>query len=150
GMTLQQDSRTRGPDPGDIAFARFGGVGSGLARWQGLPDGAIDRLIDIRWLFPTVEAARAYHRATLAANAEGCPTVSGAPAVGTDCVVAEGGSTAGAMMQAITGTAEAFVSFFYLFTAGPVVVKLYANQAPHGELSLEAMHALAARIPPRI
>ena len=145
-----QDSRTRGADPDDTAFVRFGGLASGLARWQGQVGAPFDRLIDIRWLFPSESAASAYHQATLTTNAEGCPFVSGAPSAGSECAVADGGGQAAGMFAAITGRQESFASFFYLFRVGPVVVKLYANQQPGNQFTVADLHQIAARIPPRI
>jgi len=141
GMTRHQDSRTRGADPGDQAFAQYGGLQSGLARWGGGAGHPIDRLIDIRWLFPAEGAATAYHQATLQTNAEGMPPLASAPSVGQTCRVF--GGTVEMLGTRVT-------SYLYLFTVGPAAVKLYLAEAADAQLPLELVTSIAQRIPPRI
>ncbi len=149
GFKLMQDDRVRGPDPSDTAFARLGGLLSGLARWA--PDdpvhAPINRVIDIRWLFPTAAAATSYHRATLQANAEGMPLVPGAPAAGADCHAFRW--DLGRQAAQLFGGYEPAYTCMYLFTVGPVVVKLFA--AGNGEHpTIAETYALAGRIPHRV
>ncbi|MBI2761023.1 MAG: hypothetical protein HYX51_06315, partial [Chloroflexi bacterium] len=150
GFKMWQDSRTRGPDPGDAAFRQYGGLQSGGARWGPADErlAPINRIIDVRWLFPTAQAATAYHRATLQANAEGMSLVQGAPALGTDCHAFRW--DAGWMSAQITGRHEPSYTCMYLFTVGPVVVKFFAAGGFGEHPTLEETYAIARHIPPRI
>src|SRR5581483_2489439 len=118
GMTMPQDDRSGGPDPGDAHFARFGGLKAGLARWHS-PDGPAGRLIDIRWLFPDERAAADYHRTTLAANAEGLPAVPGAPPAGEECHVFGGLLLDPATRAMLGDRATPMARYLYLFRVGP-------------------------------
>src|SRR5205823_13622071 len=71
GLTLTDDSRDQGVDSADRAFEEYGGLKSGLRVWRGRLGDPVDQLVDIRWLFPSAQAADAYHRATLLSNSEG-------------------------------------------------------------------------------
>lgn len=124
GMTMPQDNRGGGPDPGDTHFARFGGLQAGLARWHS-PDGPAGRLIDIRWLFPDERAAADYHRTTLATNSEGLPEVAAAQPAGNECHV-YGGLLLDPTTRALLGDrATPMARYLYLFRIGPIVTKLF-------------------------
>jgi hypothetical protein len=142
-MTMTQDSRGRGADPGDTAFGQHGGLDSGGAVWHGPQIAPIFRLVDIRWVFPSVEAATAYHRETLWANAEHTAPVPNAPVVGTDCHVF------GGLFEPL-GPGTGLTSYFYLFTVGPVVVKLYAADFDGRSLRPELLTPIAQNIVRRI
>jgi hypothetical protein len=147
-MQLGQDSRLRGADPGDAAFVQCGGQWSGLAAWNGPETAPVSRLVDIRWVFPSSDAAIAYHRATLQTNSEGLPTVAGAPAVGSECHVF-GGTT----RDPVFGVE--ITSLMYVFRAGSVVAKLYVAEGDRAtqagtRLSLELARAHAERVLKRI
>src|SRR5437763_1970416 len=91
GMTMPQDSRTRGADPSDAAYQQYSGIKMGLARW-GSDNGPINRLIDIRALFPSAEAATNYFHAALFVQMEDMLEIPDAPKAGSNCVVVGGPS----------------------------------------------------------
>lgn len=143
GMTMTQDSRGRGADPGDTAFRQHGGLDSGGTVWHGPQTAPVFRLVDIRWVFPTAQAAMAYHRQTTGANSEGTAEVRGAPAVGTDCHVF------GGLFEPL-GPGTGITSYFYLFTVGTVVVKLYAADFDGRSLRPDLLTPIAQKIVQRI
>ena len=111
--------------------------------WNGPRDAAIHRLVDIRWVFPTPQAATAYHHQTMFANAEMMPEVQGAPRVGTDCRVF------GGLFEPL-GPGTGITSYFYLFTVGNVVVKLYAADFDGKSLRPDLVTPIAQSIVRRI
>jgi hypothetical protein len=143
GMSMPQDSRTRGADPGDQAFHRFGGLHAGLARWHA-SDGPISRLIDIRAAFPDATAARNYARAVLQEQMENMLVIKQAPLVGSECVVV------GGRFPGMFRSDDGHTSFCYLFTVGPVWVKLSAADYSNSRMTLEMVHGIAQNIERRI
>ncbi len=143
GMTMPQDSRTRGADPGDAAFRQCGGTHAGLARWAS-DDGPINRLIDIRAVFPDARAATDYARAVLREQVENMPAIPDAPTAGENCVV-----VGGQFPDLLFGRAG-HTSVCYLFTVGPVWVKLFAADYGNDRMSAPMVHAIAQNIARRI
>jgi len=141
GMTMPQDSRTRGADPGD-AFRQCGGTHAGLARWAS-DDGPISRLIDIRAVFPDARAATDYARAVQHAQMENMPTIPDAPISGENCIV-----VGGRFPDPFGGAGH--TSVCYLFTVGPVWVKLFAADYRNARMDVPMVHAIAENIARRI
>jgi hypothetical protein len=133
-LQLVQDSRTRGADPGDEWFRHCGGQRSGMVAWQSPVASVIERVVDIRWVFPTEEMASTYHSQTVQVNSENMPYIQNAPPVGTDCYVFGGRIDFG--MAAVT-------SYIYLFRVRSVVVKFYVAQGEGQSLSIETIASLA-------
>lgn len=120
GMRLTQDSRRKSPQ-GDKEFEKEGGERAGFAVWMGDDDRPVWRVVDVRWVFPTAEAAAAYHKATLRKNSENLREVPGARTPGDDGHVFGGAMS----MMGID-----LVNYLYLFRVDRVVVKLYVAQGP--------------------
>ena len=140
-MQVAQDSRDAGPDPGDYAFAPCEGRHSGFQVWLADDTRPVWRLVDIRFVFPDVERAAAYHAERLLANSEGNPPVAGAPVAGQDCHVFGGTQDIGLVDRTMT-------MYFYVFRVGAVVVKLFVAQGLRASdpLPPEPIHAIAQRI----
>lgn len=58
-------------ESGDDAWVPCHGIKAGFQVWQRIEGTELTRLVDVRWLFPSEDAARRYHTSRLAANAEG-------------------------------------------------------------------------------
>ena len=142
GMTMPQDSRTRGADPGDAAFRQYGGTHAGLARWHS-ESGPINRLIDIRATFPDAQAATNYYHAVLREQMENMPAIPDAPKVGSNCIVVGGN------FPDMFGSAG-HTSVCYLFTVGPVWVKLFAADFGDARMTVPMIQAIAQNIARRI
>ena len=141
-LKLVQDSRMRGPDPQDGWFGTCLGQFSGMNAWEDPTyRGAVQRLVDIRWVFPTAEQAANYHKHTLNTNCEGMPYLPQAPAVGQECYAFGG-------QQELSGLAK-MTSFMYLFRVGCVVVKVYAAQGDQ-PLTINQLAALAQTVEHRL
>ncbi|MFN8633020.1 MAG: hypothetical protein U0893_04130 [Chloroflexota bacterium] len=143
GLTMTQDSRGRGPDHGDASFWKYGGIASGMAVWHGPEDAPIHRLVDVRWVFPTPEAATEYVHETMAASSEGLPLFGTDPLIGTACQVFGGSPD-------VLGSGDGLTAFCYLLTVGPVVVKLYAADFDGASLRAEMLYPIAQRIVQRL
>lgn len=135
GVTLLQNSLDLGSDPGDYAFGPCLGRHAGLRVWQGDDDLTIQRICDIRFVFPDAESAALYHRERLLANSEASPPLADAVQVGDECHVF------GGIRSIAPGIDIAMV--YYLFRVGPVVVKLFASQGVKAEDTLTP-HSVAA------
>jgi len=145
-MRCVQDTREQGPDPGDVAFPRSHGLYSGFAVWMGSTEHPVWRLVDIRWVFPDSDRARAYHVETLAHNSEGAPPVDGAPVVGRECHVFGG-------RQPTPIPDVEMTTYYYLFRVLNVVVKLFVAQGPAlppATLQAAQVADIAVRIEKRI
>jgi hypothetical protein len=145
-MERTDDHRGMGSDPADAAFSRHKGVHFGFASWESpRGPGTFWQITDIRWVFATPEEAAAFHRETLQAHAEGAPEIAGAPApAGAAEVHVFGGS------RATSGVKVS--NYFYVFTVGRVVVKLFVAAAPDptGFLKPESVVRLAEKAVARI
>ena len=76
GFDFTDDRRMQeGHPPQDNAFVASRGLMWGAAGWTGRSAWPIERVIDTRWLFPSVELADAYANASVAAASEGLPPV---------------------------------------------------------------------------
>lgn len=134
GLQLTQDSRMRGSDPNDEIFRRCFGLRSGLIAWQAPINSVIERIVDIRWVFPNEDMARAYHQQTLQSNSENMPYIQNAPQVGTECYVFGG--------RIDMGLAQ-ITSYIYLFRVKTVVIKFYVAQGEGQNLPLSNIASLA-------
>ena len=142
----KNDYRGMGRDPADAAFSRHKGVHFGFASWESpRGPGAFWQITDIRWVFADPAAAAAYHRETLQKHAEGAAEIAGAPALpGAADVHVFGGS------RTVRGIQVS--NYFYIFTVGRVVVKLFVAAAPDptGFLKPETVVPLAQKVVARI
>jgi hypothetical protein len=122
GVRLTQDTRRYlPPDPDDRSFDKYCGYHAGLALWEGGFDRTIYRLVDIRYVFPTENEAKAYHADELFAKSEGQPEIPDAPKVGDECSVFGGN---------VKLMGVSLNHYYYIFRVQNVVVKLYACQGP--------------------
>src|SRR5579871_4048915 len=123
GMVFAEDRRLLRTFNEDAeAFPAAGGIVCGLARWA--PDEnaadppAVERLIDLRWLFADPDAALRWHRERLAINAENMPPLPQPPDLGQECH-----AFGGPQRDPFGGT---FSSFNFVFVVDRVLVKLFA------------------------
>jgi len=86
--TLIRDERDAEADPKDNVFRQLEGMRFGRATWINHdPDQAVDGVIDVRFEFPSEEAARSYVVRMLPRLSENAPRCSNATLVGDDCHV---------------------------------------------------------------
>ncbi len=149
GMSMPQDDRARGPDPGDLYFGRFRGLQAGLARWHS-PDGPAGRLIDIRWLFADERSASDYHRTTLSTNSEGLPEAADAPSAGDECRIFGGLYIDPALRAMIGDKTTPMARYLYVFRVGPVVAKLFIADTNEAGLMPELAGGIARNAAARI
>ncbi len=75
GMKMTQNSKGMGPDNGDKMYAKLGGKFTGLCAWEPEKSGQevnhINRIVDLRWVFPDAASAKAYLKDQLGTMAEG-------------------------------------------------------------------------------
>lgn len=133
-LQMVQDSRMRVADPNDEAFRRCEGLRSGLVAWQGQIGAMIERVVDIRWVFPNEEKAKLYHQQTLQVNSENMPYLQNVPTIGMDCYVFGG--------KVDFGIANV-TSYIYLFRVQSVVVKFYVAQGEGQNLPISSVASLA-------
>ena len=88
---MTQSSKGMGPDNGDKMYAKLGGKFTGLCAWEPEKSGQeinhINRIVDLRWVFPDAVSAKAYLKDQLGAMAEGQDPVKSPPKVGEECWV---------------------------------------------------------------
>ena len=119
GWKRVQDSRTRGADRGDKTYVKLGGVHSGLAAWM-RNKRPYSRIVDLRWVFPSSAAAKAYLRDQLPVMAERLPVVQNAPKVG------EESHTFGGAQEVLE---QKFRSYIIVFRQDNVVVKFFQYES---------------------
>ncbi|MBI4851497.1 MAG: DUF4328 domain-containing protein [Acidobacteria bacterium] len=141
GLQLTQDSRMRGSDPNDETFRRCLGLRSGLVAWQAPINSTIERIVDIRWVFPSEDMAMSYHQQTLQTNCENMPYLQNVPLVGTECYVFGG--------RVDMGLAQ-ITSYIYLFRVKTVIVKFYVAQGEGQNLPINTIATLAQNVFNRI
>jgi hypothetical protein len=142
-MRKVQDNRLAMPRPDDNEWASNNGLGLGRVIWQGADDALIWQFMDLRFAFPDAARAVAYHRARLAANAEGARPVSGAAAVGSFCAVF------GGLRPSPFDPTATMTHYYYLFVVDCILVKLFAAQSPQlasGTLTAQDLTPLARRV----
>jgi hypothetical protein len=110
-----QDTKHHRPDPGDRTYARLGGLHTGLVVWR-RNQANFERMVDIRWVFPSAKAAQEYLKDQLRAISERMPAVKNAPKIGEE-TYAFGGP------QEILGRKSR--SYIIAFRQGNVVVKYF-------------------------
>lgn len=136
-----QDSRGRGADPQDTWFVECQGEASGMMAWQAPIDSTVQRLVDIRWVFPDETCASNYHQQTLTTNCEGLPQLPQASTLGAECHVFGGKVDFGA---------GSVTSYMYIFRVGRVVIKLYVAQGEGESLQLNRVTQIAQHILSRV
>jgi hypothetical protein len=142
-MKLYGDRRVGFSETGDQAYRRYGGLKVGMTKWDGPKEGAVQLLVDIRWLFPDAQSATAYHLETLQMKSENKPENHSARKIGDNCHVysfpsgQELGAAQRIFVQALgedhqmaRGMGRAINempddAFIYLFTRGRVAVKYF-------------------------
>jgi hypothetical protein len=170
-MQLYGDRRVGFSESGDQAYVRYGGLKVGMTKWDGPTDGAVQLLVEIRWLFPDAQSATAYHLETLQMKSENKPENRSARKFGDNCHVYSFPSGQGlgvaqkifvqalgqdhqmarGMERAVNEMPDD--AFIYLFTRGRVAVKYFVvlGSAPASAGAGDpAVHALAERIVQRI
>src|SRR5688572_5061394 len=81
GFQRREDRRDENPNPNDRMFEEHRGVAAGSVVWLGGEAWPIWRLIDTRWLFPSIATASAFADAMAAHAGEGLPSLP-VPAIG--------------------------------------------------------------------
>jgi hypothetical protein len=119
GWKLGQDTRNKGPDRSDKTFGKLGGVSSGFMVWRRRTKGHLERIVDIRWVFPSSAAARAYVKDQLGGMAETMKPVKDAPKFGDESYVF------GGLQEQIFDAKLKFRSYIIVFRQNNVVVKFY-------------------------
>lgn len=81
GFERREDRRDENPITNDRVFAEQRGIAAGSVVWLGQEFWAMWRVVDTRWLFPSVATAAAYADAMVASANEGLPPLP-VPAIG--------------------------------------------------------------------
>jgi len=136
-LAPKESVHTAEPDPGDAAYPRLGGIRSGFQGWERWEDGdLVRRLVDIRWVFPKEEAARAYHGERAKENSEGFRPLPPPTAIlGEGSLMFQGNDPFGLGLE----------MHIHLFTVGPVAAKVFTSGLPEGE-RLKACFLAARRL----
>ena len=123
GFLRCHDRRGARADLADRMLASLGGTFAGSVEWSGNDEWPVHRVVDTRWLFPSIKAAKAYLESptTLSSAGEQLPRVS-VPAIG-DGAYAWGVSHPG---RALERPSQQIV----LFRVGRVVGKLHVTEGP--------------------
>lgn len=133
--TLIRDERDAVADPKDSVFRQLEGLRFGRATWINHdPDQAVDGVIDMRYEFPSEEAARSYVTRMLPRLSENVPRCSNATLVGDDCHVfgpVDVNRTAG-----FEGGFDRY-EYLYVFRVGRFVSKLKVRLV---EKDVEKLH----------
>lgn len=134
-----QDQRLAQLDDPDGWFAAQGGVRFGIDTWQAaemeLP---VWRVMDLRWLFRTPAEATAFHHTRFLADSESLPEIVDAPPVGLDSHAYLGVS------HMLLPVGLSIVMGCYLFTGGPIRLKIFASEGrPGAGLAIGYLHDLA-------
>ncbi len=146
GMRQTHDNRHRGADRDDRAYVRLGGLRSGSTVWHAErgKKARLNRVVDIRWVFPSAEAAGRYLKEQLSAMAEDQPKVRTLMLVGQECHVF------GGLFKSPFGDVS-FRHYIVIFRQGNVVVKFYAmHEDPNGPLRPGTLEPLCRVIEKRI
>lgn len=106
-------------------FKKCKGQGSGLRVFQADSAATLQRIVDIRWTFPTAADAQAFFDATHKSLAEGSPLIANAKPVGDSCKVYGGENQMAAMMGG-----DSFNQYYYIVRVGRVVAKIYGSEGP--------------------
>lgn len=104
------------------AFAKFKGQHSGIKVFQGPLDSPIQRVVDIRWVFPDAKLAQSFLDGS-PEIAEGQPPWKDFKPVGSSCRV-----HGGLNMVALRRKAGVMHHYYYIFREGRCVVKLYVSE----------------------
>jgi hypothetical protein len=109
------------PEPDDLYFIPCGGRMGGFNAWQAFDEeGQLRRIVDIRWLFDTIEGARRYHRLQMAVNSErGIESPE-------KCQLGEGGK----IFTLPDPFGSGLQMSIYLFTIRQVCVKIFFANIP--------------------
>jgi hypothetical protein len=149
GMKMVQDSKGMGADKGDKDYVAQGGLRSGLAVWEPAKEGQavnhINRMVDIRWVFPSAAAAQAYLQNQLPSMAENTPPVKSPPRVGQESYVF------GGINEVSAALGDPMRSYIFAFRQDNVVVKFFAAEyAADGQLRPLTMIPMCQKIVERI
>jgi hypothetical protein len=106
-------------------FTKCLGVSSGLKVYQGPDAAALQRVVDMWWIFPSVDMADKFFESSQKELSEGMPLVSDAKAIGDKARAYGGKNDMGAMMGG-----DSFYNWVYLFRRGRAVVKVYGAEGP--------------------
>lgn len=127
GLARGQDARDGGADEGDAAFVAEGGQRAGLVAWMArAPDAALWRVVDVRWVFPTEDAAERYLAASWRAVSEGLPRLAWAVDVGHDARLYGG-------TQRVPLLETEMTQYIVALRVGRVVIKIFAAEGDGAE-----------------
>lgn len=106
-------------------FKSCKGQDSGLRVFQADSGATLQRIVDIRWTFPTAADAQKFFDATHKSLSEGSPLIASAKPVGDSCKVYGGENKMAAMMGG-----DSFNQYYYIMRVGRVVAKIYGSEGP--------------------
>lgn len=107
------------------AFKSCNGENSGLRVFQAEPSATLQRIVDIRWTFPTAGDAQKFFEASHMSLSENTPLIADAKPVGDSCKVYGGENKLAAMLGG-----DSFNQYFYIIRVGRVVAKIYGSEGP--------------------
>jgi hypothetical protein len=131
GFERREDRRDQNPITNDRAFAEQHGISAGSVVWLGQEFWAMWRVVDTRWLFPSVATAIAYADAMVVHVGESLPPLP-VPAIG-DAVRGWGGIELGKT----PGTRYAGQILF--IRVGRMVAKLFVAEGPKAPQAGQAL-----------
>lgn len=126
------------------AFKSCNGENSGLRVFQAEPSATLQRIVDIRWAFPTAADAQKFFETSHKSLSEDTPLIADAKPVGDSCKVYGGENKMAAMLGG-----DSFNQYFYIMRVGRVVAKVYGSEGPSAsshptvEMMLPAAQAAA-------
>jgi hypothetical protein len=123
GFQRREDRRDENPNPNDRSFAELRGIGAGSVVWLGNEAWPMWRVIDTRWLFPSVANATAFADQMVAHAGEGLPSLP-VPNIG-DAARGWGGIQLGR-----GGPGSRYAGQIVFFRVGRMVAKLFAAEGP--------------------
>jgi hypothetical protein len=147
GMKMTQDTKGMGADEGDKMYAKLGGLHSGLTVWepkeQGKEANHMDRVVDLRWVFPDAKSAKAYLKDQLEAQSEHMDPVKSPPKIGDESYVY------GGILDLHIG--DPLRNYIIIFRQDNVIVKFYAAEYnAKGDLRPLTMIPICQKIVDRI
>lgn len=107
------------------AFKSCNGENSGLRVFQAEPSATLQRIVDIRYSFPTAADAQKFFEASHKSLSEDTPLIADAKPVGDSCKVYGGENKMAAMLGG-----DSFNQYFYIMRVGRVVAKVYGSEGP--------------------
>jgi hypothetical protein len=131
GFERREDRRDQNPIANDAAFVEQRGVAAGSIVWLGNEAWPMWRIVDTRWLFPSVATAAAYADVMVAHAGEGLPTLP-VPAIGD-------GARGWGGIQLARGTQARYAGQILVFRVGRMVAKIFVAEGPKAPQAGQAL-----------